>query len=59
MLKAYLRFLSGLLFLFICVNAHADFKKAVDAYIRNDAESMLGEVNDSVNSWDSEAIKLS
>lgn len=58
MLRACFRFVSSFVFLLISGIAHADFNKALEAYIKNDAESMLSEITDSINNKSTDGLML-
>lgn len=50
--------LLGLCLIFTSQSAHADFRKAVDAYIARDGSAMLKEVNDAVEKKNNEGLAL-
>jgi TPR repeat protein len=56
--KSNLLFALGLSLLLITQTAHADFRKALDAYIARDGASMLAEVKDAVDKKNDDGLML-
>lgn len=56
--KSYLLFIASISFLLITQTAHADFRKALDAYMARDGEAILKEVKDAVEKKNDDGIIL-
>jgi TPR repeat protein len=56
--KSNLLFLLGMSLLLIAQSAHADFRKALDAYIARDGETMLKEVKDATDKKNDDGLML-